>query len=112
MKNFFEVKFKIEPCRNQDVDINHKRLLEEKEEAENAKRKKRKRNLQLPQEIEQDELNNKDDVDKEKEEQKKKLKQEQEEKDRSVKEYLKLGHEKLLMSCVGIGYSNITKTFV
>ncbi len=112
MKNFFEVKFKIEPCRNQDVDINHKRLLEEKEEAENAKKKKKKRNLQLPQEIEQDELNNKDDVDRQKEEEKKKLKQEQEEKDRSVKEYLRLGHEKLLMSCVGIGYSNITKTFV
>ncbi len=112
LREFFQVKFKIEPCRNQDMDINHKRLLEEKEEAENLRKKKRKRNLQLPQEIEQDELNNKDDVDREKEEEKKKVKQELEEKDKSVKDYLRLGHEKLLMSCVGIGFSNITKTFV
>lgn len=112
LKNYFEVKFKIEPCRNQEIDINHKRLLEEKEEAEISKKKKRKRNLQLPQEIEQDEINNKDEVDKQKEEERKNKKMEQEEKDKSVKDYLRLGHEKLLMSCIGIGYSNITKTFV
>jgi hypothetical protein len=113
VKSCFELKFKIEPCRNQEVDVTHKRLLDEKEaEAENLRKKKKlKRNLQLPQEIQDDELK-KTEEELEKEEEKARAKSKLEEEEKSVKEYLKLGHEKLLVSCLGIGFSNITKTFV
>ena len=113
LRTFFELKFKIEPCRNQDVDVTYKRLLDEKEaEEENSRKKKKlKRNLQLPQEIQDDELK-KTEEEMEKEEEKARTKAKLEEEEKSVKEYLKLGHEKLLVSCIGIGYSNITKTFV
>ncbi|CAF0766929.1 unnamed protein product [Brachionus calyciflorus] len=110
IRETFGVKFKIEPCRNQEMDINHKKLMQEKEEAKNAKKKKRKRNLQLPAEINASE--NETDVDEEEEQKKKKIKLEEEEKEKSIKDYLKLGHEKLLLSCFGIGFTNLTKTFV
>ena len=41
-----------------------------------------------------------------------KEKNEEEEKENSIKQYLKLGHEKLLLTCMGVGYTNINKTFV
>ena len=110
LKENFQVKFKIEPCRqNKVVDVNHKKLLEEKEAALAEKKKKRKRNLQLPQEISED---NKIEEDPEEEQAKKKLKLDEEAKEKSVQDYLRLGHEKLLMSCLGIGFSNLTKALV
>lgn len=112
MKDNFEVKFKIEPCRqNREVDINHKRLKEEKEAAELAKKntRKRKRNLQLPQEIKDDQ---EEEVESDGEIERKKLKAESEETEKSVQDYLRLGHEKLLLSCLGIGFTNLTKTLV
>jgi len=115
LKEHFETVFKIEPCRNQQVDINHKRLRDEKEAEENAKKKKKKRNLQLPQEIENDQLENnreQTELEKEEEEKKKKLKEEEEEKEKSVQEYLRLGHEKLLLTCMGVGFMNMNKTFI
>lgn len=69
IKEYFDTKFKIEPCRNQEIDINHRKLMEEKEEAKNAKKKKRKRNLQLPQEI--NDSDNQTDVDEEEEQKRK-----------------------------------------
>ena len=74
LKEHFETVFKIEPCRTDNhhhhqVDINHKRLRDEKEAEENAKKKKKKRNLQLPQEIENDQLeSNREQTEMEKEE--------------------------------------------
>ena len=114
IKEHFEIMFKIEPCRNQQVDINHKRLREEKEDEEKNKKKKKKRNLQLPQEIENDAEHNREKTELElkEEEQKQKLKEEDEEKEKSVQDYLKLGHEKLLLTCMGVGYTNMNKTFV
>ena len=115
LKEHFETVFKIEPCRNPQVDINHKRLRDEKEAEENAKKKKKKRNLQLPQEIENDQLEtNKEQTDLEREEEAKRVKEkeEEEEKEKSVQEYLKLGHEKLLLTCMGVGFTNMNKTFV
>lgn len=112
LRENFEVKFKIEPCRqNREIDINHKRLKEEKEEAEREKKntKKRKRNLQLPQEIADDK---EDEIESDGEIAKKKQKAEAEETEKSVQDYLRLGHEKLLMSCLGIGFTNLTKTLV
>lgn len=113
----FTLRFKIEPCRNQDMDINHRKLIEEKEEAELDKKRKRKRNLQLPQEKLNDEeeatsQNQKTAAQLEEEEKRKKQKLEEEEKDKSVKEYLKQGHEKLLLSCLGLGYINLAKPIV
>lgn len=115
IRDYFDTKFKIEPCRNQDVDINHKRALEEKEKAENERKQKKKRNLQLPQEIALDKeasANVEQADDEEEEERKRKQKLDDEEKEKSIREYLKLGHEKILLSCLGIGYTNITKTFI
>ncbi len=112
LKDNFEVKFKIEPCRqNREIDINHKRLKEEKEAAELEKKnvKKRKRNLQLPQEIKDDE---EEEIESDGELERKKLKANAEEAEKSVQGYLRLGHEKLLMSCLGIGFTNLTKTLV
>jgi len=110
LRENFEVKFKIEPCRqNREIDINHKRLKEEKEEAEKDKKKKRKRNLQLPQEIKD---NDEDAVESDGELAKKKQKVEEDEQEKSVQDYLRLGHEKLLLSCLGIGFTNLTKTLV
>jgi len=112
LKDNFEVKFKIEPCRqNRELDINHKRLKEEKEAAELEKKsvKKRKRNLQLPQEIKD---NEEEEIESDGEVERKKLKVDAEETEKSVQEYLRLGHEKLLMSCLGIGFTNLTKTLV
>lgn len=112
IRDHFDTKFKIEPCRNQDMDINHKRALEEKEREAAEKKQKKKRNLQLPQEIENDKEANQEPLDDEEEERKRKQKLEDEEKEKSIKEYLKLGHEKILLSCLGIGYTNISKTFI
>ena len=110
LRENFEVKFKIEPCRqNREIDLNHKRLKEEKEEAEKDKKKKRKRNLQLPQEIKD---NDEDAVESDGELAKKKQKVEEDEQEKSVQDYLRLGHEKLLLSCLGIGFTNLTKTLV
>ena len=108
---FFTIKFKIEPCRNQDIDINHRKLIEEKEEAEREKKRKRKRNLQLPQEKLEDEAHQQNENNEE-EEKKKKLKLEEEAREKNVKDYLKLGHEKLLLSCLGLGYTNLAKPIV
>ena len=112
MKDTFEVKFKIEPCRqNREIDINHKKLKEEKEAAELEKKnvKKRKRNLQLPQEIAD---NQEEEIESDGEIERKKQKVEAEETEKSVQDYLRLGHEKLLMSCLGVGFTNLTKTLV
>ncbi len=110
LKENFEVKFKIEPCRqNREIDINHKRLKEEKEEAEKEKKKKRKRNLQLPQEIKDA---NDEEIESDGDIARKKQKVEDEDKEKSVQDYLRLGHEKLLMSCLGIGFTNLAKTLV
>ncbi|RNA31277.1 RNA 3 -terminal phosphate cyclase [Brachionus plicatilis] len=110
IKDSFGVRFKIEPCRSQEVDFNHKKIIQEKEDEKNAKKKKRKRNLQLPAEINASE--NESEVDEEEEQKKKKQKLDDEEKEKSIKEYLKLGHEKLLLSCLGIGFTNLSKTYI
>lgn len=112
LKDYFELKFKIDPCRqNREIDINHKRLKEEKEQAELEKKnsKKRKRNLQLPQEIADDQEN---EIESDGEIAKKKQKEEEEVVEKNVQNYLRLGHEKLLMSCLGIGFTNLSKTIV
>jgi RNA 3'-terminal phosphate cyclase-like protein len=112
LRDNFEVRFKIEPCRqNREVDINHKRLKEEKEAAELEKKnaRKRKRNLQLPQEIADDK---EEEIESDGEVERKKKRVEAERTEESVQEYLKLGHEKLLMSCLGIGFTNLTKSLV
>lgn len=71
--------------------------------------KKRKRNLQLPQEIAD---NQEEEIESDNEIERKKQKVEAEEVEKSVQDYLRLGHEKLLMSCLGIGFTNLTKTLV
>ena len=110
LRDFFELKFKIDPCRqNQEIDINHKKLKEEKEEAEKEKKLKKKRNLQMPQEIMDDAQK---EINPEEEENKKTAKLEVEEKEKSVQDYLRIGHEKLIVSCLGLGFSNLTKTLV
>lgn len=111
LKEYFDTKFKIEPCRNQEIDINYRKTLEEKEAEKKEKKLKKKRNLQLPQEIEND-MQLQTEIDEEEEEKRKKQKLEEEEKEKNVKDYLKLGHEKLLVSCLGVGFTNITKTFI
>ena len=63
----------------------------------------------MPQEISED---NKIEEDLEEELAKKKLKLDEDEKEKNVQDYLRLGHEKLLMSCLGIGFSNLTKALI
>jgi len=63
----------------------------------------------LPQEIKD---NEEEEIESDGEVERKKLKADAEETEKSVQEYLRLGHEKLLMSCLGIGFTNLTKTLV
>jgi len=67
--------------------------------------------LQLPQEINDDEEKNRQENEEEEETKRKKMKLD-EENEKNIKEYLKIGHEKLLVSCVGIGFTNLSKTFI
>lgn len=84
--------FKIEPFRNQEINVN----IDSEETIKPAKKK---------QKVDQED----DDKEKEKKEQEKLLKiQKQEE----TNQILRLGHEKLIVSCLGIGFTNLTKTFI
>jgi RNA 3'-terminal phosphate cyclase-like protein len=119
MKESFDLMFKVEPCRNQNVDLNYAKLKaeKEKEEAEAKAKKKRKRNEQLPQDIAagkeiEDAYASDKEEDPEEEAKKRKLKLEEEEREKNAHDYLKLGHEKLLISCVGIGFTNFAKNFL
>jgi hypothetical protein len=97
MKKYFDIMFKIEPYRNQDLltlDVN----LEEKK---NKSRKSKKGGDKKEEENEEDE--------KAKEEEEERLKKEKKE---EINQILRLGHEKLVISCLGIGYTNITKTLI
>ena len=88
--------FKIEPYRNQDLltpDVN----LEDKK----AKSRKSKKGDKKEEENEEEE--------KAKEEEEERLKKEKQE---EISQILRLGHEKLVISCLGIGYTNITKTLI
>ena len=81
---WYDKVFKKESCRNDHHQVDMKSA------------KKKKRNLQLPQEIENDQLEtNKEQTDLEKEEEANRVKEkeEEEEKEKSVQEYLNLSHE-------------------
>lgn len=98
MKKYFDIMFKIEPYRNQDLstpDVN----IDDKKNKNGRKTKK---------------ASDKKDEDAEEEE---KIKAEEEErlkkeKQEEADQILRLGHEKLVISCLGIGYTNITKTLI
>ena len=108
INDFFQTKFKIENCRTHQVDVNNYHLKQEKErkEEEKSKKKKRKRNEQMPQE------QTKDDVDEEEEAARKKRKLEEEAQEKNVQEYIHIGYDKFLVSCLGIGFTNLTKTLI
>jgi hypothetical protein len=87
MKQYFDIMFKIEPYRNQEL----------KPEASKSIKKSSERNKDLT-EVEIKEL---EEEEKRKEEAKK-----------EANELLRLGHEKLLLSCLGLGFTNLTKTLI
>lgn len=87
MKQYFDVMFKIEPYRNQDL----------KPEQSQSIKKSSERNKDLT----EGEIKELEEEEKRKEEAKK-----------EANELLRLGHDKLLLSCLGLGFTNLTKTII
>ena len=92
MKKYFDIMFKIEPFRNQDLSTPDVNINDKKAKARKSKKDEEE-----------------EEKEKAKEEEEERLKKEKQE---EANQILRLGHQKLVISCLGIGYTNITKTLI
>jgi hypothetical protein len=99
MKKYFDIMFKIEPYRDQDLST----------PVTNADDKKKARKTKKMSDKRKDEIDLEDEKEREKKEEEERLRKEKQE---EASQILRLGHEKLVISCLGIGYTNITKPIV